>query len=37
MTELDIRKWMPSVRLSQDEFERRSRKRFADPVFQRCR
>ena len=34
MTEPDVRKGMPPVKLSRDEFERRYRKRFADPVFQ---
>jgi len=29
----DIRKGMPSVKLSREEFERRYRARFADPVF----
>ena len=29
----DIRKEMPSVRLSREEFEKRYRERFADPVF----
>jgi multimeric flavodoxin WrbA len=31
--EPDIRKGMPSVKLSREEFERRYRARFADPVF----
>ncbi|MCA6125631.1 flavodoxin family protein [Bradyrhizobium sp. WSM 1704] len=33
MAEPDVRKGMPPVKLSRDEFERRFRKRFADPVF----
>lgn len=33
MTEPDIRKGMPPVKLSRDEFERRYRARFVDPVF----
>jgi multimeric flavodoxin WrbA len=34
MTEPDIRKGMPTVKLSREEFGRRYRGRFADPVFQ---
>ncbi|MGY2810736.1 hypothetical protein ACVIHF_007466 [Bradyrhizobium sp. USDA 4506] len=34
MKEPDVRKGMPPVKLSRDEFERRYRKRFADPVVQ---
>ncbi|VIO80702.1 hypothetical protein CI1B_85200 [Bradyrhizobium ivorense] len=34
MTEPDVRKGMPPVKLSRDEFEKRYRNRFADPVFQ---
>ncbi|QIG97370.1 MULTISPECIES: flavodoxin family protein [unclassified Bradyrhizobium] len=34
MAEPDVRKGMPVVMLSRDEFERRYRKRFFDPVFQ---
>jgi multimeric flavodoxin WrbA len=34
MPQPDIRKGMPDVRLSREEFERRYRSRFADPVFQ---
>src|SRR5947208_11042775 len=34
MTEPDIRKGMPAVKLSRDEFEKRYRRRFIDPVFQ---
>src|SRR3981081_3769239 len=33
MPEPDIRKGMPPVRLSREEFEHRDRSRFADPVF----
>jgi multimeric flavodoxin WrbA len=33
MTEPDVRKGMPAVKLSRDEFEKRYRSRFADPVF----
>ena len=33
MTEPDIRKGMPSVKLSREEFGSRYRKRFADPAF----
>jgi multimeric flavodoxin WrbA len=33
MTEPDIRKGMPSARLTREEFESRYRKRFIDPVF----
>jgi hypothetical protein len=33
MTEPDIRKGMPTVKLSREEFGRRYRGRFADPVF----
>jgi len=33
MTEFDIRKGMPPVKLARDEFERRYRSRFVDPVF----
>jgi multimeric flavodoxin WrbA len=33
MTEPDIRKGMPAVKLSRDEFEERYRSRFVDPVF----
>ena len=31
MADLDIRKGMPSVELSREEFERRYRSRFQDP------
>jgi multimeric flavodoxin WrbA len=34
MTELDVRKGMPAVKLDRDEFEKRYRRRFADPVFE---
>ena len=34
MADLDIRKGMPSVELSREEFESRYRGRFADPVFE---
>ena len=33
MADVDIRKGMPSVELSRDEFEKRYRSRFADPAF----
>ena len=33
MVASDIRKEMPPVKLSRDEFEERYRARFADPVF----
>src|SRR6266496_3437994 len=33
MTEPDVRKGMPPVKLPREEFERRYRSRFADPVF----
>ena len=33
MTEPDIRKGMPAVKLSREEFERRYRSRFVDPAF----
>jgi multimeric flavodoxin WrbA len=33
MTESDIRKGMPPVKLEREEFERRYRSRFVDPVF----
>lgn len=33
MVEVDVRKGMPPVRLSREEFERRYRRRFVDPVF----
>ncbi|HVX75329.1 MAG TPA: flavodoxin family protein [Bradyrhizobium sp.] len=33
MAEPDVRKGMPPVKLSRDEFERRYRQRFLDPVF----
>src|SRR4051812_19004305 len=33
MTEVDVRKGMPSSKLSRAEFERRYRRRFADPAF----
>lgn len=33
MTELDIRKGMPPVKLSREEFERRCRSQFVDPAF----
>src|SRR5262245_51748971 len=34
MTEPDVRKGMPAVKLDRDEFEKRYRRRFADPVFE---
>ncbi|MDP1865127.1 MAG: flavodoxin family protein [Bradyrhizobium sp.] len=34
MADLDIRKGMPSVELSREEFESRYRSRFADPAFE---
>ncbi len=34
MADPDIRKGMPSVELSRDEFERRYRSRFVDPAFE---
>jgi multimeric flavodoxin WrbA len=33
MSEPDVRKGMPSVKVSRDEFKRRYRSRFADPAF----
>ena len=33
MNETDIRKGMPPVKLSRDEFERRYRARLVDPMF----
>jgi hypothetical protein len=33
MTELNVRKGMPAVKLSRDEFEKRYRSRFVDPAF----
>src|ERR1700744_2313157 len=33
MSEVDVRKGMPPVKLAREEFERRYRARFADPVF----
>ena len=33
MAEIDVRKGMPPVKLSREEFERRYRRRFVDPVF----
>jgi multimeric flavodoxin WrbA len=33
MADVDVRKGMPSVELSREEFERRYRSRFADPAF----
>ncbi|MGX4770140.1 flavodoxin family protein [Bradyrhizobium guangdongense] len=33
MTELDVRKGMPPVKLSREEFERRYRREFVDPAF----
>ena len=33
MAPVDIRRGMPSVELSRDEFEKRYRSRFADPAF----
>jgi hypothetical protein len=33
MTEPDVRKGMPPVKLAREEFERRFRNRFADPAF----
>ncbi|MEK9279875.1 MULTISPECIES: hypothetical protein [unclassified Bradyrhizobium] len=37
MPEPDIRKGMPPVRLSRDEFESRYRHQFIDPASHRCR
>jgi len=34
MTKPDVRKGMPPVKLSRDEFEKRYRRRFIDPAFQ---
>ena len=34
MADLDVRKGMPSVELSREEFERRYRSRFVDPAFE---
>ena len=34
MAEVDVRKGMPPVKLSREEFERRYRRRFVDPVFE---
>jgi hypothetical protein len=33
MTEPDVRKGMPAVKLDREEFENRYRARFSDPVF----
>src|ERR1700738_4389654 len=33
MAPVDVRKGMPSVKLSREEFEKRYRSRFADPAF----
>ena len=33
MPQIDVRKGMPSVKLSREEFEKRYRGRFIDPVF----
>ena len=33
MAQADVRKGMPSVELSREEFEKRYRSRFADPAF----
>ena len=33
MPEIDVRKGMPSVELTREEFERRFRSRFQDPAF----
>jgi hypothetical protein len=33
MTEPDVRKGMPAVKLSRAEFEKRFRSRFRDPAF----
>ena len=33
MADIDVRKGMPSVELSREEFEIRYRSRFADPAF----
>jgi hypothetical protein len=34
MTEIDVRKGMPAVKLDRAEFEKRYRSRYADPAFQ---
>ena len=34
MARVDVRKGMPSVELSREEFEKRYRSRFADPAFE---
>ena len=34
MAPVDVRKGMPSVELSREEFEKRFRSRFADPAFE---
>jgi hypothetical protein len=34
MAPVDVRKGMPSVELSREEFEERYRSRFADPAFE---
>ena len=34
MAPVDVRKGMPSVELSREEFEKRYRSRFADPAFE---
>jgi hypothetical protein len=34
MAPVDVRKEMPSVELSREEFEKRYRSRFADPAFE---
>src|SRR5438270_9796603 len=37
MAAIDVRKGMPTVQLSREEFGRRYRSRFADPVFEPLR
>ena len=34
MSEIDVRKGMPSTKLSREEFDRRFRSRFTDPAFE---
>ena len=34
MSEIDVRKGMPSTKLSREEFDRRFRSRFSDPAFE---
>ena len=34
MSEIEVRKGMPSTKLSREEFDRRFRSRFSDPAFE---